>query len=68
MKPAKIRYLLDIKNTTQNEIAKVAEVEPSLVSRVINGSKTSKRVAKAISSAVGKPLDEVFPRYSKEAA
>lgn len=42
------------------EIAEELDVDPSLVSRVINGKATSARVAAAVARRIGRPVDEVF--------
>ena len=68
MKPAEIRYKLDLNEVSQASIATRLKCDAALVSRVINGSTRSERVAKAIAAAIGCQLEEAFPAYEKQAA
>jgi len=64
MHPADINAALIKRGLTQRAIAKRLGIAPPSVSNVINNRAISHRVAKAISEAVGIPVDTLWPgRY-----
>ncbi len=65
MHPAFIQAEMKKSGTTQVTIARSVGVSAMTVSQVIHGTTTSRRVAQAISEAIGIPMDTLWPeRYS----
>lgn len=46
-------------------IAELMGVDPSLVSRVVNGKARSARVEQAIADHIGLPVENVFPEHHR---
>lgn len=62
-----IAYALRLCGTTQAVIARRCAVTRSTVSQVLNGRRTSRRVATAIANAVNQPIARLWPgRYEDE--
>ena len=55
-----IRRMLDDRGLTMRAIAKRAKVSESMVSKVVGGSGSSRRVEEAIARACGVPHKELF--------
>lgn len=67
MHPANIKAALEIYGTSQTEIANELGVSDSAVNLVITGRSTSRRIANAIATKIGKSIDEIWPgRYQDE--
>ncbi len=65
MNPADIQTALKEKGLTQAAIARQMGVSEMTVSRIVRGTESSRRVAQAISEAIGIPMDTLWPeRYS----
>jgi len=64
MKPQRIRALMVAKKITNIEIARELGVSPVNVHGVIYGKWSSRRVAVTIARKLGKPLEQVFPKYA----
>lgn len=60
MKPAFIKAHLAEAGWSLAEIADELGVSPSAVSRVISGERQSRRIAKAVARAIGKPVSEIW--------
>lgn len=65
MTPTAIKIAFLKKGITQRSIADELSVSSVSVNRVIAGLSTSRRIAHAISEAIGKPFEKVFPNYPK---
>jgi len=61
MKPLDIQYALKKAGTSQAEIARQIPCSPVTVSYVVAGTTTSRRIAEAIATATGLPLDTLWP-------
>jgi len=61
MEALDINYQLAKHGTSQSSIATILGVNPQTVNNVIHGRTPSKRIRKAISKAIRKPVAEVFP-------
>ena len=59
------RRIMAQKKITLTSIANALGVAVPTVSDVLHGKTTSRRIAQAIADAIGKPLEEVFPKYSQ---
>jgi lambda repressor-like predicted transcriptional regulator len=57
----KIKTDLKEKGVTQTEIAKICGISSVAVHQVVIGERRNPRVRKAISFAIGKPIDEIWP-------
>lgn len=68
MKPNEIRAALMLKNITITDIAKQLGAKRSNVSMVIYRVRPTPRIRTAIAEAIGKPVDEVFPPQTEDAA
>lgn len=69
MDPADIRILLMRAGVTQAEIAHKLNVNPSMITRVIDGLSVSDRVRRAIAAACGTDIRRIWPSaYLKGAA
>ena len=64
MEPHAISRALKLRGITQKQIAARLGVTPAAVSSVVNG-RQSVRVQLAIATALGMPIDEVFPPKGK---
>lgn len=65
---ADIYCLLAKRNITQSSIASEADVTPGMVSMVIRGQKTSRRLAKIIARKTGRSINTLWPgKYSRPA-
>jgi len=60
----KIISLLKRQKINVKDIASNLGVSGPAVSMVIHGHYASRRISQAIADAIGRPLAEVFPRYS----
>lgn len=67
MKPAEIRCAIELAGFNQKKIALKLGVSPGAVSRVIDGTSKSKRIADAISEIIGKPVNEIWNYYDDAA-
>ncbi|ARU65461.1 DNA-binding protein [Histophilus somni] len=65
MSPNEIYQALTNRNLNVAMIAESLGVSNQAVSVVIKQGKNSQRIAKAISLAIEKPLDQVFPHYAQ---
>ena len=65
MKGFIIRQLMADKKVSVKMIAEKTGTSSQAVSLVIHGKSTSRRVSQAVADAIGKPLEEVFPKYRK---
>ncbi|HRQ63906.1 MAG TPA: hypothetical protein PKZ76_03430 [Xanthomonadaceae bacterium] len=65
MNPHDIKALLGKRGVRQVHLARQLRVSPSLITGVIFRRARSQRVAAAISAAVGKPLDKLFPELAR---
>lgn len=66
MEPLEIKIELLRAGVSQSDIARQRKVNPTTVHRVIEGNSVSDPIQKAIAKAIGKPVEEVFPkRYAK---
>lgn len=63
MTPKEINTEITKSGFDQTAIAHALECSPSLISKVINRSAVSLRVARAIALTIDKPLLDVFPEY-----
>ena len=61
MHPADIKAALQKRGTNQSKIAETMKVSRSTVTYVIQGRSKSRRVAEAISTATGIPVDRLWP-------
>ena len=68
MERNEIKAHLAMKGVTVTSIANGLGIAIPSVSQVISRAKNTRRVQKAIAKAIGKPVDEVFPEPTKEAA
>ncbi len=67
MDPAYIKAELQIKGCTQQEIAGLLCVSRTLVTQVIYGRVTSRRVAAKIAEIIHKDINDIWPgRYKDE--
>lgn len=60
----KIKALIVLNRTSVSEIARRAGVTRQWVSLVVNGHKTSRRIRKAVASAVNKRVEDLWPDAS----
>lgn len=67
MTPDQIKSLIKNKGASLRDIAEVAEVSASTVSRVISGDTKSRRLANAIALFLGKRLDDLWPSVYPDA-
>jgi transcriptional regulator with XRE-family HTH domain len=65
MKPIDIRILLMRARKSQSQIARELEVTQGFVGQVILGLRHTQRVRMAIAEAVGKPIEKLWPSYTK---
>ena len=65
MSPTAIKIALLRKGITQTSIAKKLGVTPTSIYLVISGQRKSRQIAQAVSEVVEKPMEKVFPKYSK---
>lgn len=68
MTPNEIRAALILNEVKVIDIAKSLDLKHSNVSVVISGGKSTPRVRQAIADAIGRPVDEVFPPQTEDAA
>lgn len=61
MHPADIKAEIEKAGITQRKIAKDCGKSIAMVSMVISGDAVSKKVAEAISGAIGKTIEQVWP-------
>lgn len=61
-----IRAEMAARGIKVKDIAAELRVRGAAVSQVIHGSTVSARIQNAIASALGKPVDEVFPPEQKK--
>lgn len=61
MHPADIQSAIKKTGTSQAEIARQLRVSQVTVSNVVTGTTTSRRIAEAIATATGLPLDTLWP-------
>jgi lambda repressor-like predicted transcriptional regulator len=61
MHPAHINAALQVKGTRARRLAEQLGVQPSAVCDVICGRSRSRRIATAISQAIGKPVPQIWP-------
>ena len=67
--PVEIKIALIRARKSQADIARNLGVDKAIVTRVIKGQRTSKRVRMAIAEAVGKRIEDLWPsRPYKRAA
>ena len=57
-----------LRKITVTSIAETVGAKRSNVSMVISGVRPTPRIRAAIAEAIGRPVDEVFPPETKEAA
>lgn len=62
MSPREIKAALTLAGIKPIQIARELKITPTTVSAVIARRSTSRRVFEAIAKAIGKPVDEVFPK------
>lgn len=67
MSPVEIKVALIRSGVSQVQIAKSLGINPSAVSRVIDGSSVSHRVRKAVAEATGIDLKQIWPSTYIEA-
>jgi len=60
-KKTKVNRLLRLAGVKQKDIAAQVGVTPQFVNSVVNGRRTTPRVALAIASALGRPVSELWP-------
>lgn len=63
-----IKALIVLNGISISDIARQAKVSRQWVSMVVNGHKKSRRIRKAIASAVGKSVEELWPNGNNKAA
>lgn len=68
MKPNERRAELVRRGVKVASIARELGITGPSVSQVINERRSTPRIKEAIAKAIGKPVDEVFPDPTKEAA
>jgi len=61
MHPADIKAALQKKGSSCAQIARKQNVDRSMVSQVVCGRGTSRRVAFEISRVIGRPVQEIWP-------
>lgn len=61
MHPADIKAALQKRGTNQSKIAETLSLSRSTVTYVIQGRSKSRRVAEAISTATGIPVERLWP-------
>jgi len=62
-----IHYELRRSGTSQAQIARSLNVSPAAVRRVLTGESASRRIAGAVSAAIGKSPAEIWPgRYDRD--
>ncbi|GEM_PF-1257898 len=68
MKNNEIRGMLIMQGTNANRIATRIGVSKQAVYQVINGSRRTPSIRKAIAMAIGKPVEELWPDATAESA
>ena len=66
MESYEIKYHLARTGHNVRAIADELGVTSQAVSQVIHGRDSSRRISQAVADAIGKPLEEVFPKYRKD--
>jgi DNA-binding XRE family transcriptional regulator len=66
--PIEIKIAFIRLGKTQAEVARNLGVSNVIVTNVIKGRRTSKRVKAAIAKALGKRVSELWPNHKKKAA
>lgn len=61
MTEIEIKSLIKKRGANMSDIARVAEVSPGAVRRVIEGKDKSRRIATIISNFLGTPIDKLWP-------
>ncbi len=61
MTPAEIKAALLLRGISQAEIAEVIGCSRDLVSHVINGRRTTRRIREAVAKALGRDVEAIWP-------
>ena len=56
-----IKYLMDIANVHQSDIARELKVSPAVVSMPLSGVRNNIKVQKKVASTLGRNIEDIFP-------